>query len=154
MKIVKKILLALLLVLIGMQLYRPEKNSSEYDVIAQFEAETRPSKEVSAILQQKCYDCHSNQTNYPWYAEVSPISLWINDHIEEGKEHFNVSDWDTYSLKKKDHKLEEFIEEVEEGKMPEDAYTWIHGDLLESEKKALIQWAQETRSSYNVLQGK
>ena len=97
-----------------MQFYRPEKNVSEYDVIAQFEAETQPPQEVVTILKQKCYDCHSNQTEYPWYAEVAPISIWIDGHVEEGKEHFNVSEWATYSLKKKDHKLEELIEEVEE----------------------------------------
>ncbi len=150
MKVIKKIAIALLVILIGLQFYRPTKNESAYSSIVQFEKETSPPDNVKAILKNNCYDCHSNTTTYPWYSEVAPISLWINDHIEEGKEHFNVSNWGTYSLKKKDHKLEELIEEVEEGKMPEDAYTWIHGTLEDGDKQALIEWAKKARKSYNV----
>ena len=148
MKIVKKILIALLIVLIGMQFYRPKKNVSESNVVALFETETQPSGEVAAILESKCYDCHSNHTNYPWYAEVSPVSLWIRNHVEEGKEHFNVSDWNEYSIKKKDHKLDELIEEVEENYMPISSYTRMHGNLTDTEKELLINWAKEVRSTY------
>ncbi|MGB5821622.1 MAG: heme-binding domain-containing protein [Saonia sp.] len=150
MKIIKKILIFLLIVLIALQFYRPAKNLSENETTAQFELETKPTDDISTILRNKCYDCHSNNTNYPWYAEVSPISLWINGHIEEGKEHFNVSDWKNFSIKKKDHKLEELVEEVEEGKMPEDTYTWMHGNLDANEKQALIDWAKATRNLYDV----
>jgi len=66
------------------------------------------------------------------------------------KKHFNISNWDQYSVKKRDHKLEELIEEVEEGEMPLDSYTWIHGNLHEADKELLIQWAKKLRTQYTV----
>jgi len=150
MKIVKKILIVLLIALVAIQFYRPEKNNAEYRDVAAFEAETKPSKSVAAILQNKCYDCHSNKTEYPWYAEIAPVSFWLNDHVEEGNEHFNVSKWTTYSDKKKDHKLDELIEEVEEGEMPLSSYTWLHGNITNEEKEALIAWAKKTRENYSL----
>ena len=128
-----------------LQFWRPEKNISTENVVAAFEAETKPTAEVVGILQQNCYDCHSNNTQYPWYAGVAPVSFWIDGHIEEGKEHFNVSDWASWNVDKKDHKMDELIEEVEEGHMPESSYTWIHGEMTEDEKAKLMAWAQKVR---------
>ncbi len=138
MKIIKKSLVALLVLLVALQLYRPEKNEAEMRDVAAFESETSPNGEVVAILENKCYDCHSNKTVYQWYADVAPISLWIADHVEEGNEHFNVSQWETYDDKKKDHKLEELIEEVEESEMPLNEYTWTHEGITEGEKETII----------------
>ncbi len=150
MKIVKKILVILLIAFVLIQFYRPEKNNAEYRDILAFETETKPSKDMVAILENKCYDCHSNKTEYPWYAEVAPVSFWLNDHIEDGNKHFNVSQWETYSDKKKDHKLDELIEEVEEGEMPLGSYTILHGSITETEKDALISWATKARENYNL----
>ena len=150
MKTIKKILIALLVLLVAIQFYRPEKNEAEVLDVVAFEAETRPSAEVKAVLKTKCYDCHSNKTTYPWYAEVAPISFWIAHHVEEGNEHFNASQWETYDAKKRDHKLDELIEEVEEGEMPLSEYTWTHGGITENEKEAIIAWAQKARENYDV----
>ena len=65
-------------------------------------------------------------TNYPWYNSITPVNYWLNGHIKEGKKHFNVSKWASYSVKKKDHKLEELIEELEAQDMPLASYTWTH----------------------------
>lgn len=150
MKIVKKIALALLVILIGMQFYRPEKNQAEGDFVAVFEAETQPSAEVKKILGAACYDCHSAHTEYPWYNNVAPISYWLADHVKEGKEHLNFSDWENYTVKKKDHKLEELIEEVKKGGMPLKEYTWTHGDarLTQDQITALVTWADGVRAKY------
>lgn len=150
MKIVKKTLVALLILLVALQLYRPEKNEAEIRDVVAFEDETQPIGEVVAILENKCYDCHSNKTAYPWYAEIAPLSLWIAGHVEEGNEHFNVSQWNTYDNKKKDHKLDELIEEVEEGEMPLIEYTWTHGGITEAEKEAIITWAKQARNNYSI----
>lgn len=147
-KVIKLILVVLLVVLVIMQFIRPEKYQGGYESVALFEAETKPSQAVAGILKANCYDCHSNHTQYPWYSEIAPISYFLKDHIDEGKEHFNVSAWDSYSIKKKDHKMEELVEEVEEGEMPLDSYTWIHGNLTEEDRELLIQWAQMVRISY------
>lgn len=147
-KSVKIFAVLLLVAVLIMQFIRPEKNESGYDAIVYFENETKSSDQISSILKSNCYDCHSNQTNYPWYAEVAPVSYWLSHHVDEGKEHFNVSDWKQYSVEKKDHKLEEFIEEVEEGEMPLNSYTWVHGNLNEEEKQLIIRWAKELREQY------
>ncbi|MDD7887051.1 heme-binding domain-containing protein [Flavivirga sp. 57AJ16] len=148
MKTIKKGLIVLLVALVLIQFYRPEKNNAELRDVAAFEMETKPNTEVAKILKAQCYDCHSNKTTYPWYTEVAPVSFWIGHHIEEGNEHFNVSKWDTYNDKKKDHKLEELVEEVEEGEMPLSSYTWMHGSITQEEKEALIAWAKKARENY------
>ena len=102
MKIVKKILIVLLIVLVIAQFFGPDKNESDLEDIKLFLTETNPPKDVLAILETTCYDCHSSNTTYPWYNKITPVNYWLDSHIEEGKEHFNMSDWNSYSLKKKD----------------------------------------------------
>ena len=150
MKIVKKIAIVLLIVLIGMQFYRPEKNKAEGDYVAAFETDTQPSPEVKIILEAACYDCHSANTEYPWYNNIAPVSYWLADHVEDGKRHLNFSDWENYDAKKKDHKLEEIIEEVKEGEMPLNEYTWTHADakLSDEQMRLLLSWAEATRANY------
>ena len=145
---IKKILIAVAVVFVIAQFFGREKNEAPTRELEVFITETTPSKEVSNILSAKCYDCHSNKTEYPWYANVAPISYWINHHVEEGKEHLNFSDWANYNTKRKKHKLDELIEEVEEGKMPLDSYENLHGDITELEKEVLIAWAKKAMSSY------
>ena len=69
---------------------------------------------------------------------------------EEGNEHLNFSKWDSYTVKKKDHKLDELIEEVEEGEMPLKSYTITHGDLTDSQQAQMIAWAKQVRANYNI----
>ncbi|PRX54438.1 heme-binding domain-containing protein [Flagellimonas meridianipacifica] len=154
MKIAKKIGIFLLIVFVGMQFYRPEKNLAENDYVTAFVQETKPSQEVQKILENACYDCHSANTRYPWYSNIAPISYWMNGHIEEGKEHLDFSEWPNLTAKKKDHKLDEFIEYVENGEMPLKEYTWTHKDarLTEDQIKALMDWATEARTRYQVAQ--
>jgi hypothetical protein len=147
-KVIKYFLIIALVALVVMQFIRPEKNNMGYESVMFFENETKPSVQVATILKENCYDCHSDQTQYPWYAEIAPASYWLADHVKDGKKHFNVSAWKEYSVKKKDHKLEELIEMVEEGEMPLDSYTWIHGNLEEKDKNLLLQWAGLVRLQY------
>lgn len=147
-KILKLIGILLLVVLVVMQFIRPEKNQGGFEGITAFKNDTKPSDEVFLILKENCFDCHSDVTKYPWYAEIAPISYWLADHVKEGKGDFNVSAWETYSTKKKDHKLEEFVEEIEKGNMPLDSYTWIHGKLSNENQDLLIQWANLVRIQY------
>ena len=147
-RILKYIGVFLLVILVIIQFIRPEKNNGGLEGIVAFKTETRPSDKIFSILKKHCFDCHSNQTIYPWYAEIAPISYWLADHVNHGKEDFNMSAWDTYSIKKKDHKLEELIEEIEKGEMPLNSYTWIHGNLSKKDKELLMQWAVLARLQY------
>ncbi len=142
---IKNIFIVLLLVLVITQFLRPEKNEASYDSIASFEEATAVPAEVKTILQNKCYDCHSNTTRYPWFMEVSPVTHYMAYYTEKAKEHFNVSGWEIYTDKQKDRKLEEFIEELEKKEMPLKPYTWIHGELSNTDTEKLISWAKETR---------
>ena len=139
-----------LVALVVMQFIRPDKNEGGYESLATFLAETKPTPAVEATLQSACYDCHSNQTNYPWYNNIAPVSYWLDEHIIDGKKHLNFAEWGSYSLKKKDHKLDEVAEEVEKGEMPLDEYTWTHGDakLSEQQIKELVQWVSAARLQY------
>ncbi len=150
MKLVKKIGLVLLIALVIAQFFGPEKNLGDVATIAAFEAETNPPEDIKLILKNACYDCHSDVTEYPWYNNITPVNYWMNHHVEEGKEHFNISKWAGNSIKRKDHKFEELIEEVEEGEMPLNSYTWTHGDakLSDAQVKALIDWAKNVRVMY------
>ncbi len=147
-KPIKIILVLALIALIIIQFIRPERNDGGYEGINAFEAETKPSEQVATILQENCYDCHSNHTEYPWYSNIAPFSYWQQAHVEDGKKHFNVSKWESLSTKKKEHGLEEVIEMVEDDEMPLWSYTILHGDISEAEKKLLLQWAGVARLRY------
>jgi hypothetical protein len=148
-RILKSFGFILVLAFIILQFFRPEKNNDGYGSLSNFEKETKVSEEVLSILKKNCFDCHTNQTNYPWYAELAPISYWLNDHINDGKKHFNMSEFNNYSVKRKRKKMDELIEEVKEGEMPLESYTWIHGKITEKEKEILIQWATMAILNYD-----
>lgn len=139
---IKKFVLFLVLLLIISQFFRPEKNISAVTPVTDFIENQRPPENIQVILKTACYDCHSNNTVYPWYAEVSPLSWWLANHIKEGKEELNFSSWQTYSDKKKNHKLEEMVELVEKKEMPLKPYTLVHSDanLTQGERDELANW--------------
>ena len=144
----------LLLVLIAMQLYRPEENIAQGNHTTIFITETNPPEDVKLILKSTCYDCHSNNTRYPWYNNIAPVSYWLADHVKEGKGELNFSVWGSYSAKKKDHKLEEVVEVIEAGEMPLKEYTWTHEEakLTDAQKQAIIKWAKQSRVLYQLNQ--
>lgn len=150
MKIVKKIGLFLLVIFVLAQFFGPEKNEGEFSSIDAFIAETNPPANVKGIMKETCFDCHSNTTNYPWYFNVTPVNYWIADHIEEGKSELNFSKWATYSLKRKEHKMDEVWEEVKKKKMPLDSYTWTHSEanLSQDQIDLVVGWAQKVQADY------
>ena len=96
------------------------------------------------ILRRACYDCHSNETRWPWYARVAPVSWLVAHDGEEGREHVNFSTWNEYTAKKQRKKLDEVWEEVEEGEMPLWFYVPLHPDakLGEADLRAIEAWAK------------
>ena len=141
MMTIKRIIMALLiLILVIGQLFVKKDNTASYESVINFEQQVQLPEQVKTIMRTHCYDCHSNHTNYPWYASVGVVNFLLNDHIEEGKEHLNFSTWNSYSSKKQLHKLAEVYEEVEEGEMPLKMYRIIHGGLSSNEKEILKSW--------------
>ncbi|WP_445382454.1 heme-binding domain-containing protein [Robiginitalea sp. IMCC43444] len=152
MKVPKKIAILLLLFLLGIQFVRPEKNIDHSDHLIPFFTETNPPENVKLIMKSNCFDCHSNHSEYPWYNNIAPVSYWLAEHINNGKQHLNFSAWNSYDAKKKDHKLEEVAETIESGEMPLNEYTWTHAGarLTEAQRKAVIEWAEATRVLYRL----
>ena len=141
----KKILIGLLALLIIIQFFKPERNLSD-DNTASISTKYALPDSVETILRKACYDCHSNKTVYPWYANVQPVAWWLNDHIKEGKRHLNYSSFTTRPLAIQFHKFEETVDEVEEGEMPLESYTWLgvhpDADLTASEREIVVSWAK------------
>lgn len=152
MKILKKLLLLFLIIFIGAQFFGPEKNLGDLSSVEPFLSDTNPSKEVEAILKESCLDCHSDVTRYPWYDKITPINYWLADHVADGKKHFDMSAWDGYSIKKKDHKFEELIEMVEQKEMPLESYTFTHkeANLTDAQIAAVVDWGKKVRLKYSL----
>ncbi len=152
MKIIKKILLLLLIVFIIAQFFGPDKNEESTDTIVAFFEDTNPPDEIKLILKENCFDCHSSFTRYPWYNNITPVNYWMADHIKHAKGHLDFSKWNDYSVKKKDHKLDELVEMVEKKEMPLPSYTWMHSDANLTDKQItnVIAWAKQVRSKYGL----
>jgi len=138
-----KIGIGLLILLVLIQFIRREKNVSSEDFsTTDFMALEQPPAAVAKILKDACYDCHSNNSKYPWYSEVAPVSWWITGHINGGKQHLNFSEWGNYPAKKAAHKLEECYEMMENGAMPLKSYTWLHSEakLTDDQRKMMVEY--------------
>ncbi|TPE46404.1 heme-binding domain-containing protein [Pontibacter mangrovi] len=143
----KGILVGILVLLVLMQFIRIDKTNPPVEPSKEFAALVNPPADVALILKESCYDCHSNETLYPWYSNVAPASWFLKSHIDEGREHLNFSVWGDYTAKKANHKLEECIEMVEEGEMPLTSYTLLHpeGKLTAQEKEKLLTWFRSVK---------
>ncbi len=141
---IRKILLVLLAALVVIQFIRPKKNKSDAPQTNYIGNYYAVPGDVQAILTKACNDCHSNNTRYPWYSNFQPVLWWLNKHIQNGKKELNFDEYKNRSLRYQYHKMEEVIDEVKEGKMPLNSYTWTHKDakLTTEEKAAITSWAQ------------
>jgi hypothetical protein len=139
----KKILIALLVILVLIQFIRPARNSNSVVTERHLKTLYPVPAEVDQILKKGCYDCHSDYTSYPWYSNVQPLGFWLQHHINEGKEHLNFSEFGKLAKKEQAHAFEEIAEEVGENHMPLESYLWIHkeAELTAQEKQTLITWA-------------
>ncbi len=149
MKLLPKILLGLAIVLLMAQAYRPMSNRGAVPGPNHISAKAAVPAEVEQILRRACYDCHSNATTYPWYANVQPVGWWLEWHVRDGKRHLNFSEFAAYTPKRAAHKLEEVAEEVKERHMPLGSYTWMHPEarLTDAEIKILADWALASRTA-------
>lgn len=143
---IKKISIALLVILIAIQFIPYEKNTSDDQTYAISKSYDVPEN-IQTIFKNACNDCHSNSTVYPWYSNIEPVGYWLNDHIVDGKRHLNFSEFTKLPLAVQNHKLEETIEMVEEGEMPLEDYTnfGLHAEanLNQDQREEIISWAKD-----------
>ena len=151
---VKKILLGLLVLLLAIQFIRQSKNFAPAPSPADIQIRHPLPPETRRILETACYDCHSNYTRYPWYAEVQPVSWWLADHIKEGKSHINFSEFDRLTPKRAARKLEQCADEVTDGGMPLTSYKFIHAEarLTDAQRKTLADWFDAVRATIPVAE--
>jgi hypothetical protein len=151
MVILKKIALILLLVFIGIQFIQPARNIGQVGELDISNKLIVPVN-VKAILKASCYDCHSNNTRYPWYANVQPMGWLLADHIKDGKADLNFDEFGNYSKRMKQSKLKSIASQIKDGAMPLSSYTLLHQDakLSNEEKTLVIDWASKTKDSLEV----
>lgn len=147
-RIFRALLMLALVVLIVIQFFHPAKNLSGDDSMSIKVAFNVPA-EVDGILKTSCNDCHSNYTTYPWYTKIQPVDWWIDQHVREGKEELNFSEFAGYTPRRQYRKFEEIRETVEEGEMPMEVYTVIHREavLNAAQKEQLMQWSIAMKDS-------
>lgn len=144
---IKKLLAGLLVLLAAAQFVRPEKNRSATPGPNDINVRHPVPAGVRAVLARACYNCHSNNTVYPWYAEAQPVGWWLRSHINDAKQHLNFSEFGTYTAKRAGKKLDSLIDEVEQKTMPLKSYTWMHAEarLTPADIKLLTAWAGDLR---------
>ncbi|MBS1749289.1 cytochrome C [Terrimonas sp.] len=142
MSLKKKIILGLAVILIGMQFFQPLRNQSDEVTASHIERVYAVPQNVKAILTQSCYDCHSNNTRYPWYSRIQPGAWYMARHIKKGKEELNFSTFGDYSARKQRNKFRAMAGQVKDGEMPLSSYTLIHRNavLSQDDKQVLINW--------------
>ena len=146
----KKIFIGLAVVLIAIQFVKPEKNISDDNTYAITTKYEMPD-DVKKTFEVACNDCQSNKTVYPWYANIQPFAWFLNDHVVDGKKHFNISTFTKLPIAVQNHKLEETIEMVKEKEMPLESYTYLglhkEANLTDAQRDAIVNWAMAQMDS-------
>lgn len=141
---IKKIFFFLLIAFVVIQFFHPAKNmtaaAQPHDIFTLYPA----SDSVKNILHKACYDCHSNNTRYPWYNNIQPAAWWMNSHVQEGKKHLNFNEFGLRPIDKQAKAFKGIAGTIRKNEMPLKSYTWIHRDaiLSDAEKKAVTDWAK------------
>tara|TARA_R110002126_G_scaffold55819_4_gene149663 strand:+ start:2147 stop:2599 length:453 start_codon:yes stop_codon:yes gene_type:complete len=149
MKTLKIILLILLVAFVGIQFIPTERNQTDIVPVTDFMLVNNVPNNIKNKLQASCYDCHSNNTKYPWYNKIQPVAWFLEEHIKDGKKELNFSEWESLSNRRKASKLRSIIKQIESGEMPLNSYTLIHKDakLSKEETNEIINFITQLRDS-------
>lgn len=145
-----KILLAIVILFIVIQLIPRDRNESG-NVMNDITKTYPVPGNIQAIFKNSCYDCHSNHTNYPWYASIQPLRYMLDSHIKEGKADLNFNEFGTYSKRKQKSKLWAIGNSLKEGTMPIASYLFIHHDarLSATDQSLIINWTSKMNDTSN-----
>lgn len=152
MKPIKKIILALGLVFIAIQFIQPAHNKNGQVLPADFTKIYTVPTDVQNILQNACYDCHSNNTIYPWYSNIQPMAWMMKRHIDNGKEKLNFSEFGNYSSRRQISKLKGIANQIKDDKMPISSYKAMHktANLTQRDKVLIMDWMNKTADSLST----
>jgi hypothetical protein len=148
-KILKTIGWLLLIAFIVIQFFRPEKNINTGDQPNAISKKYIVSADVKTILDNACMDCHSNNTQYPWYNNIQPVAWWLANHVKDGKKELNFDEFTNRRPRFQYRRMQQTIDLVKKEEMPLDSYTWTHKDaiLSDDEKTKLYDWAKSVRTA-------
>jgi hypothetical protein len=134
------------------QFVQPARNQNGQVLDTDISKMVSVPKNVQSILSKSCFDCHSNNTRYPWYTSIQPGGWFMAYHVRNGKEKLNFSDFGSYTKRRQESKLKSIAKQVEEDEMPLSSYALIHRDavLSPSEKAAITVWANNARDSLSA----
>lgn len=143
-----KIFLALGILFLAGQAIQPTKNKGALNAPTDIAQVINVPDTVAVMLKKSCYDCHSNNTVYPWYDNIFPANWWVAEHIREGKRELNFSKFGEYNDRKQAKKLEEISDQIKDGAMPLKSYLFLHDGarLNEQQQKMLTDWAAKARA--------
>jgi hypothetical protein len=143
----KKVLIAIGIALIAIQFIHPAANKSDQELATDISKTVTIPANVQAILKNACYDCHSNNTVYPWYSNFQPMAWFMAGHIKEAKEKLNFSEFGSYSPRRQISKLDGIANSIKDDIMPLSSYKLMHksANLSADEKALLINWAQQSK---------
>ena len=149
MRIIKIIVLILMIAFVGIQFIPTKRNQSHTVPKTDFILVNDMPKDIKNKLQVSCYDCHSNNTVYPWYNKVQPVAWFLEDHIKEAKAELNFNEWGSLSNRRKESKLKSIISQIKDDEMPLKSYTLIHRNAMfsEAEKQRIIQYLTELKNN-------
>jgi hypothetical protein len=149
MKVLKIIAIILLLAFVGIQFIPTTHNQSDIVPATDLMETYNVPEKVEVIFKTSCYDCHSNNTIYPWYNKIQPVSWIMEGHIKEGKSELDFSEFGSYSERRQKSKFKSILSQVKDGEMPLSSYTLMHREakLSENEKKALEDWINKMLES-------
>ena len=139
----------MLVVLLGIQFITTKTNQNLKASSTDFLKTYKVPEDVGRTLQTSCYNCHSNNTNYPWYSRVQPVGWVLENHINRGKAELNFSEFGSYSVRKQKSKLKSISNQIEKDEMPLPSYTFIHHEarLSAESKKAILDYLNALRDS-------
>ena len=145
----KRFLIFMLIAFVVIQFIRPVKNISTTIAVNDITTKYAVPPDVMTTLKASCYDCHSNNTAYPWYNNIQPVAWFLADHVKEGKKELNFNEFAAYKIGRQYKKLDDIIGETEEGGMPIESYTLIHKNAVLSaeQKKGIANWANAIRDT-------
>lgn len=149
MRVLNKVLLGLLVLFIVIQFIRPARNKSDQASQADLISTFNVPENVQIILLSACYDCHSNNSKYPWYSNIQPFGWMLANHIKKGKAELNFSNFGSYSQRRQISKMNGVANSVKDGSMPLSSYTIMHkkARLSGNERTLLIDWAIKIKDS-------
>lgn len=142
MKILKRVGLALLIALVGIQFIPSRRNQNSEVPSTDILLTYKVPEDVGRLLRTSCYNCHSDNTFYPWYSNIQPVGWFLENHINKGKAELNFSEFGSYSTRKQKSKLKSMVNQIEKDEMPLSSYTFIHHEarLTEESKKKLVDY--------------